>query len=220
MDENQHKPIGKKEADLDGSVNFSVTSPLKKKDPITPSPSKDTEEVTRESPAAEVAGKLIVEPVAAELYHLTYACLLVPRLSTYVITDDLMDRLDEWMLNICEGLGWKLEYLAVRPEYLQWVVTVQPNISPGYLMRNIRIESSKRIFATFPHLKKNDFQNDFWAPGYLIMGGAQPHPLQLVEDYIRLTRQRQGEMPYARLAGDETTDAPPPNVKKKKPKGK
>jgi len=56
----------------------------------------------------------------------------------------------------------------------------------------MRKQTSEKIFAEFPRLKKENPSGDFWAPGYLIMGGLQPHPPQLVKDYIRQTRQRQG----------------------------
>lgn len=150
-------------------------------------------DVTRESPTTEAARKLSVEPVTAGLYHLTYACLLVPRFSSHFITGDLSERMDEWLPNVCIAFGWRLEYLAVRPEYLQWVVNVQPNTSPGYLMRIMRQQTSEKIFTEFPRMKKENPSGDFWAPGYLIMGGTQPHPPQLVRDYIRQTRQRQGQ---------------------------
>jgi REP element-mobilizing transposase RayT len=108
------------------------------------------------------------------------------------MTGDLADRLSEWMPNICIAFGWRLEFLAVRPEYLQWVLNVTPNTSPGYLMRIMRQQTSEKIFNEFPRLKRDNPSGDFWAPGYLIMGGLQPHPPQLVKDYIKQTRQRQG----------------------------
>jgi REP element-mobilizing transposase RayT len=148
---------------------------------------------TRESPTTEAARKLVVEPISAGLYHLTYACLLVPRFSAHYITGDLADQISEWLPNICIAFGWRLEYLSVRPEYLQWVANVQPNTSPGYLMRIMRQQTSEKIFSEFPRMKKENPSGDFWAPGYLIMGGTQPHPQQLVRDYIRQTRQRQGQ---------------------------
>jgi len=148
---------------------------------------------TRESPTTDAVRKLVVEPTTAGLYHLTYACLLVPRFSSHHITGDLSDRLGEWLPNICIAFGWRLEYLSVRPEYLQWVANVQPNTSPGYLMRIMRQQTSEKIFSEFPRMKKENPSGDFWAPGYLIMGGTQPHPQQLVRDYIRQTRQRQGQ---------------------------
>ena len=150
-------------------------------------------DATRESPTTEAARKLTVEPTSAGMYHLTYACLLVPRFSAHYITGDLADRLGEWLPNICIAFGWRLEFLAVRPEYLQWVVNVQPNTSPGYLMRIMRQQTSEKIFNELIRLKRENPSGDFWAPGYLIMGGTQPHPPQLVRDYIRQTRQRQGQ---------------------------
>ena len=147
---------------------------------------------TRESATTEAARKLTAEPISAGLYHLTYACLLVPRFSSHYLTGDLSDRLGEWLPNICIAFGWRLEFLAVRPEYLQWVVNVQPNTSPGHLMRIMRQQTSEKVFGEFPRMKKENPSGDFWAPGYLIMGGSNPHPPQLVRDYIRTTRTRQG----------------------------
>ncbi len=172
-----------------------VTAPSKPKTrPETPivRPRPGELDETRESPTTEAAKKLVTEPVSAGLYHLTYACLLVPRFTSHYLTGDLSDHLSEWLPNICVAFGWRLEYLAVRPEYLQWVVNVQPNTSPGHLMRIMRQQTSEKIFADFARLKRENPSGDFWAPGYLIMGGTQPHPPQLVRDYIRQIRQRQG----------------------------
>ena len=166
-----------------------------KQRPETPiaKPTPGETDMTRESPTTEAVRKLVVEPTSAGLYHLTYACLLVPRFSAHYITGDLAERLGEWLPNICIAFGWRLEYLAVRPEYLQWIANVQPNTSPGYLMRIMRQQTSEKIFSEIIRLKKENPSGDFWAPGYLIMGGAQSHPPQLVRDYIRQTRQRQGQ---------------------------
>jgi REP element-mobilizing transposase RayT len=168
-------------------------NPAREKRPVTPvaAPVNSTD-VTRESATTQAARKLVVEPVSAGMYHLTYACLFVPRFSTHYLAGDLSERMSEWMPNICIAFGWRLEYISVRPEYLQWVVNVPPNTSPGYLMRIIRQQTSEKVFEEFPRLKKDNPSADFWAPGYLIMGGTQPHPQQLVNDYIHQTRQRQG----------------------------
>ncbi len=137
-------------------------------------------------------GSIVLEPITAGVYHLSYACLLLPRLGNHFLTGDIADKLSQWIPIICVAFGWRLEHLAVRPEYLQWVVNVAPATSPGYVMRVIRQQLSDKIFAAFPRLKRDNPSGDFWAPGYLIMGGMQPHPPQLVKDYMRQIRQRQG----------------------------
>lgn len=167
-------------------------APARPATPVRPPQPGELDE-TRPHSITEVAGRVILEPSSNGLYHLNYACLLVPRFSSHYLAGDLAANLSEWLPSICIAFGWRLEYQAVRPEYMQWVVSVPPNTSPGYLMRIMRQQTSERIFADFPRLKKENPSGDFWAPGYLIMGGTQPHPQQLVKDYIKQTRQRQGD---------------------------
>lgn len=185
--------------DLDATVKheaeeLDVTAPSKVNRPATPvrPPQPGVLDETRPHSISEVAGRVILEPASAGLYHLNYACLLVPRFTSHYLTSELADRLGEWFPNICIAFGWRLEFMAIRPEYMQWVISVQPNTSPGYLMRIMRQQTSEKIFVEFPRLKRENPSGDFWAPGYLIMGGTQPHPQQLVKDYIKQTRQRQG----------------------------
>lgn len=173
---------------------LEVTAPSRPKRPPTPvrAPQPGQLDETRPHSIAEAAGRNLLEPASAGMYHLNYACLLVPRFASHFLAGDLSNRLGEWFPGICVAFGWRLEFMAVRPEYLQWVVSVPPNTSPGYLMRIMRQQTSEKIFAEFPRLLKENPSGDFWAPGYLIMGGSQPHPQQLVKDYIKQTRDRQG----------------------------
>jgi REP element-mobilizing transposase RayT/CheY-like chemotaxis protein len=143
----------------------------------------------------EVGRKIVLEPVSPAVYNLDYACLLVPRFPHHHMTGDLLDRLGEWVPQICIAFGLRLEYISVRPDYLQWIVNVPPATSPAYLMRILRQHTSENIFAEFPRFKKDNPSGDFWAPGYLIMGGSQPPPAQLIKDFISQTRQRQGFTP-------------------------
>jgi REP element-mobilizing transposase RayT/CheY-like chemotaxis protein len=175
--------------------DIDATMPSKsRKRPETPirQPMPGELDETRPHSITEVAGRVMLEPISPGLYNLTYACLLVPRFSSHHLTGDMSDRLSDWLPQICIAFGWRLEYLAVRPEYVQWVLNVPPATSPGYLMRIIRQQTSEKIFIEFPKLKRENPSGDFWAPGYLIMGGTQPHPPQLVKDYIKQTRTRQG----------------------------
>ncbi len=164
---------------------------------VSESPSQESDRDpspgTRPRSVTEVAQqRIVLEPVSPALYNLTYACLLIPRFPSHHLVGEKASSLSEWIQQICLAFGWRLEYLAVRPDYLQWIVNVPPATSPGYLMRIIRQQSSERIFNNFPTIKHENPSGDFWAPGYLIMGGSQPHPHQLVIDFIKQTRQRQG----------------------------
>jgi REP element-mobilizing transposase RayT len=153
---------------------------------------------TRTSTAPEGTRKIVLEPVSPSVYNLSYDCLLIPRFTQHYLTVELADHLSDWMQQICVAFGWRLEYISVRPEYIQWIVNVPPATSPGYVMRLLRKHTSEKIFNEFPRFKAENPSGDFWAPGYLIMGGTQPAPAQLIKDFIAQTRQRQGITPPPR----------------------
>jgi CheY-like chemotaxis protein/REP element-mobilizing transposase RayT len=140
----------------------------------------------------ESARRIILEPVSPAVYNLDYACLLVPRFPQHHLIGDLSDCLPEWMRDTCIAFAWRLEYISVRPEYLLWNVNVPPATSPAYLMRIVRQRISVKIFDDFPRFIKENPSGDFWAPGYLIMGGSQPAPVQVIKEFIAQTRHRQG----------------------------
>ncbi len=143
----------------------------------------------------QVAHRILLEPASPAMADLTYACLLVPRFDSHHLVGDAAERLTEWVPQVCVAFGWRLEYISVRPDYLQWVARVPPSTAPGHVMRVIRQQTSERLFNEFPRFKKDNPSGDFWAPGYLIMGSSQPHPQNLVRTFIKQTRERQGLNP-------------------------
>ena len=147
---------------------------------------------TRPNPITGVARRIVLEPVSPSVYNLDYACLLIPRMPNHYLAGDLLVRLGEWVPQFCIAFGWRLEYISIRPDYLQWIVNVPPSAAPGYLMKKMRRHTSGMIFEQFPRLKKENPSGDFWAPGYLLMNGSQPPPVHLIKDFISQTRQRQG----------------------------
>ncbi|GAB4522641.1 MAG: hypothetical protein Fur0018_04620 [Anaerolineales bacterium] len=145
------------------------------------------------APNENGGGQVItLEPESPAVYHLKYACVLIPRLPRHYLTGDLAARLAEWVGQLCVAFAWRLEYIALRPDHAHWIVSVPPDTSPSYLMRILRQHTSQRIFAEFPRLAEENPSGDFWAPGYLIMGSAQPAPPQLIRNFIRQTREYQG----------------------------
>jgi len=150
-----------------------------------------TEETHTDSKKSEVR-RIVLESVSSSVYNLDYSCLLLPRFPQHLLIGDLSDRLAEWVQETCIAFGWRLEYISVRPEYLQWIVNVPPTTSPGQLMRIKRQRTSEKIFDEFPRFTKENPSGDFWAPGYLILGGSQPPQIQVIKEFIAQTRQRQG----------------------------
>jgi REP element-mobilizing transposase RayT len=135
---------------------------------------------------------IVFEPLDQNPYDLSYTCLLIPRFSSHFLMGDLAARLTEWMQQICISFGWRLEFINVKPDYLQWIMGVPPATSTAYFMKAIRHQTSLLIFEEFPRIRRENVSNDFWAPGYLIYFGTQPHPADVIRRFIHQTRQQQG----------------------------
>jgi len=136
--------------------------------------------------------EIVLEPVEQNPYEVSYTCLLLPKLGSHYLLGDIADQLQTILKQICISFGWHLEFFSVKPDYLQWAMRVPPSTSTTYVMHVVRKQTSIQIFAEFPHFKRENQSDDFWAPGYLIFWGAQPHPIEVIQRYIRQTRRQQG----------------------------
>lgn len=135
---------------------------------------------------------VLLEPIHYDSYDLSYTCLLIPRFPSHQLKGDLAEYTQQWLQQICISFGWRLEFITVLPDYFQWMLHVAPSIPPGHFMQVIRTETSKLILSNFGHIRQENLSNDFWAPGYLVVLGTRPHPSEMIEQYIRLTRRQQG----------------------------
>lgn len=138
---------------------------------------------------------VVLEPVSRQPYDLSYAFLLIPRFSAHYLIGDIAEDLHDWMRRICVSFEWRLDNILIRPEYMQWVVYVPANTPPSRCLRTIREQTSRLIFDDFPHIRQENLSKDFWAPGYSVLLGPTPHPPDMINEYIRLTRQQQGTQP-------------------------
>jgi len=148
-------------------------------------------------PVEEEIPEVILKPGALEadtttLHNLTYACVLVPRLPHHHLVGDLATFLTQWVTQLSLSFGWRLEHLAIRPDYLHWISVVPPNSSPGMMVHNIQKETSQYIFSEFPRLQRDNPSGEFWASGYLIVNGRDPFSRQMVREFIGSVRTLQG----------------------------
>lgn len=127
----------------------------------------------------------------APVSSLAYTCVLVPRMPGHLLVNQLSRRMMDWLPQLCIAYGWRIVSMLIQPEYLQWTVQVAPAISPGNVVRLIRQQTSRRIFAQLPQYEVDNPSGDFWAPGFLIISGTQPPSHEVVQDFIYQTRTRQ-----------------------------
>lgn len=165
----------------------SPPAPHAEPDPFRVNPPKE-----KPGHRLEPVGSVLLEPLSRRDYDLSYACLLIPRVDAHLLTGKIPDFLQGTIRQICGFFGWRLDFIQIRPEYLQWVVSAPAATPPSRCIHTIREQTSKGMLDKFYEFRdKNPFQ-DFWAPGYLVLVGPAPHPPEVISEFIRLTRQQQG----------------------------
>jgi len=176
-----------------------VTQPFKrsrtgrlKPIPRTEDGRPDLQFESQSTPAPVEGRRIVLEPISASVYNLKYACLLLPRFPQHCLIGDLAERLTEWIREVNIAYGWRLEYNAIRPDYLHWISSVSPSTSPDSMMNIIQKITSERIFIEFPRFKLENLSGEFWTQAYLIIAGGQPLPGYLINEFIESTRQGQG----------------------------
>lgn len=169
----------------DGHLNLQDRHGVKAGDPYSLIQTKE-EEVSDSLP------DVILEPIQSESYDLSYTCLLIPRFPSHQLKGDLANYLSQWLQQICISYGWRLEFTTANPDYFQWGLHVNVSVPPSHFMQTIRSETSKFILSNFGRIAQENLSNDFWAPGHMVVLGILPHPYEMIEKYIRLTRRQQG----------------------------
>jgi REP element-mobilizing transposase RayT len=132
------------------------------------------------------------EPFAKRAYDMSYACLLIPRNPEHLLTGKVAEFISGAMRDTCATFGWELGMLQVRPQYMQWVLSATVGTPPSKCIHTIREQTSKGILEKFKQFRDKDPYKDFWAPGYLVLVSAEPHPQNIIDEFIHLTRQQQG----------------------------
>ena len=93
-----------------------------------------------------------LEPVSRRDFDLSYACLLIPRANDHYLTDKVDGFLQATMRQICQFFGWRLDYVQVQPEYLQWVISATAATPPSRSIHTIREQTSKGVLGKFRQL--------------------------------------------------------------------
>jgi REP element-mobilizing transposase RayT len=124
--------------------------------------------------------------------ELSFVCLLIPRFSDHYLVGDITESLVEWMKQVCISYGWRLDAIAVRPGYFQWVMRVPLTANPAHFMKLIRRHTSEKIFEDFPRFKQKNLSGEFWASGNYVIAGTQLQTSENVNALILQTRRQQG----------------------------
>lgn len=168
--------------------------PLPVSDEVTEGPAETS---ILESPIVEESSAELVEslpgtaPLGVMSARFNYYCVLIPNKPDQFLARDISDRLGFILPQLHIANGWRVTSLSIRPLFMMWQVSLPADTSPADAVLEIRHRTSSHLYTNFKELLTKNDQNDFWAPGYLILSGTQAPSNSLINDYIKRTRSAQ-----------------------------
>ena len=98
---------------------------------------------------------------------------------------------------ICISYGWRLESMEVLADCLRWVASIPPTEAIADHMQMVRRLTSASLLEDYPEYRRENFSNDFWAPGYSVIAGTRAHTPAEIEAFVRKNRNGGTSSHYA-----------------------
>jgi putative transposase len=152
-----------------------------------------TEETIGDSPLPVInQSTSLLEMMSDSLYNLQYSCLLIPRFPSHRLTTHKTEMIEECVKNTNISYGWRLEAVEANQDFLRLTTSLPPFIAPTKYLNIIRKVTSKKIFDDFPAYKDENPSGDYWAPGFIIIGGKNTISDSLVSTFTKQNREKYG----------------------------
>lgn len=100
-----------------------------------------------------------------------------------VLKGDVGLRVRELIRQTCEAFEIEILRGVVSSDHIHLLVSAPPNIAPSEIMRRIKGRSSRKLFESFPELKKRYWGRHFWARGYFCVTSGEV-TREMIENYL------------------------------------
>jgi REP element-mobilizing transposase RayT len=118
-----------------------------------------------------------------------YTFLLVIRNEEVQLTGEIADALDKTFYRVCDEFDWRLNFLSVRPRYIECNLLAQLDVPPVNIIDTVKRETSLRLKELLPDIV--GFSKGLWASGYLLISGPEPIPQNLKNEYLERIQKQQ-----------------------------
>lgn len=117
------------------------------------------------------------------IFKIEYHFVFVTKYRYKVLTGDVGIKVRELVRQTCEAFEIEIIKGAVSKDHVHILVSAPPNLAPSEIMRRIKGRSTRKLFETFPELKKRYWGGHFWARGYFCVTVGQITE-EMIKDYI------------------------------------
>jgi putative transposase len=103
--------------------------------------------------------------------------------------DDIRERADQLIQEICEEYGIEIEEMEVAVDHIHILASFPPRYSIGEVIRII-------LFREFPKIKKKLWSGELWEDGYFARTVGDRMTRQIIDKYIKHHRNLKKGPPW------------------------
>ena len=117
------------------------------------------------------------------VYKIQYHFVFVTKYRYKVLKGDVGYKVRELIRQTCEAFEIEIIKGVVSGEHVHIFVSAPPNMAPSEIMRRIKGRSTRKLFETYPELRKRYWGGHFWARGYFCVTSGEITD-EMIKEYI------------------------------------
>ena len=125
------------------------------------------------------------------VYKIAYHVIWCPKYCKQVLTGEIAEAVRGSITSICEERRWVILALEVRPDHIHLFVTIPPSLAVADAVKVLKGTTARRLFATFPELKKQLYGGHLWSPSYCVETAGDVSA-ETIRHYIERTEHIKG----------------------------
>ena len=113
-------------------------------------------------------------------YHLVWA----PKYRKWIMRGDLREFVETIFQEIAAANDFEIEVMEIAKEHVHIFLGFPPRYSIAQVVQRIKGKSARKIFQTFPNVKKELWGGEFWEDGYFVRTVGDKVTKDIIKKYI------------------------------------
>ncbi len=125
------------------------------------------------------------------VYQFVYHVVWCPKYRRAVLTGKIASSASQMIDEICKSNKWKVLAKEIQPDHIHLFLTISPAISVAHAIKILKGSMARKLFASFPELRKKLGDGHLWSPSYYA-GTAGNISAETIQHYIERVEHIKG----------------------------
>lgn len=117
------------------------------------------------------------------VYSLQYHIVWVTKYRKPVLTGEIEEDLERYLLDTLKSLDMKILAMEIMPDHVHLLVDCKPQLRPSDAIKILKGNTARWLFLNHPEMKKELWGGHLWNPSYFIATVSE-RSMEQVTEYI------------------------------------